>query len=544
MAIVVQYGPSAATLGAVAAYGGGGIGAAGAQQTLNTNAQIVAQQGRDALQNMQFQQQLAFQAIQNAANRNQQVGMELLGGNINSALGAQQFAQQSALAGQHARLQAANQQQQLDEQARIQAAHTQQVADLNQRNWNIQNAPATFDADENQQQIGHGQYLMPEENSVLTNFMQATRNQQITGLPTQRQMQALQQKIQQGDPQAIQQGLQQGILQFSPQQKQEITRLQDAMSRLDRDPRFSPQDRARAQQMLSQQLQAIRPMQTPPDQMPVDINTKIAKNIGVWTDPTTGKTYPMTIDRNGMPKVLEIPEPKEKTAKDQPKPTSVREMIAVDPAARMKLFNDVRKELYDASPQDDEGNRKIPTNDEVREAVEHRIQILEGFGPPAPTNATPPAASPQQQSAVPPPPTTNPPPMPSRLPQTAQDVEQADAAWLHGEISTAEKFVTALPSLQNDITHIRQVVQQHGMGDMSHLPAEDSKKLGEALENIANFNRTLKSPLRKPDSRSKLTKGAVYGPINGPDGKTYMAIWDGEKFKPIGTYTEGPTGGQ
>lgn len=409
MAIVVNYGPSAATVGAVGEYAGKGQAMANALPVYQSTAQLVAQQGQQALQNAQFQEQLAFQAVEDRANRNQQVGMAILGGNINAGLNNQQFAQNSALSNQYAQQQSGLSSQHIDQQTDAQAQLAQQHADLQQRNWNIQNAPATnapatFDADDNQQQVGHGQYLMPNEQSVLTNFQQANRNQQAITLPSQQRQQALQQKIQQGDPQAVQQGLQLGILRFSPQQKQEINRLQDAMSKLDRDPRFSPQDRAKAQQVLSQQLQSVRPMQVPPDEQPVDINTQIANRIGVWTNPTTGKTYPVTMDRNGAPRVFELPDETDKQPKTPPKPTTMRDLLASDPSERKKFYDDVRKTLtadsdasvrYVGEGKDKKEVRDIPlpTEDDVHKAMQSKIAMIDGLVPGSSTTVAAPGGT-------------------------------------------------------------------------------------------------------------------------------------------------------
>src|SRR5690606_32007773 len=109
-------------------------------------------------------------------------------------------------------------------------------------------------------------------------------NQQVLQAPGDQQRQKLQQRIAAGDPAAVQEGLRRGMLRFSDRQKSEISRIQEAMGAVDRDPTMSPVDRMRAQRMLAEQLAAIRPQEVPQAEQPPDPAESIRQSIVVIPD--------------------------------------------------------------------------------------------------------------------------------------------------------------------------------------------------------------------------------------------------------------------
>lgn len=215
---------------------------------------------------------------------------------------------------------------------------------------------------------------------IVAQNQQAMRNQDALRFPRQQANDRLMQGIQSGDPNAIQIGLSKGLLAFSPSQKQEIAQIRDAMDRLDRDPRMSPQDRQSGQAMLNQRLNSIRPMVSSPDQRPADINEKVDQSIGQWTDPVSGRTYPVTIDRNGVPKVLELPEDQKK-AKESDKPVSLRESFFKDPSSFQKAYDAAYKRAKEAMPilDADTGQQGEPKPEDVQRHLKQMIAAQEAL---------------------------------------------------------------------------------------------------------------------------------------------------------------------
>lgn len=95
-----------------------------------------------------------------------------------------------------------------------------------------------------------------------------------------------------------------------------------------------------------------------------------------------------------------------------------------------------------------------------------------------------------------------------------------------------------LPGMSDEMTHLKSMVQTHG-NDPSTWPKADQAKAERTITKIAINEHTAANPLPKPGRQADMIEGAVYGPIKGPDGKVYQALWNGKKFIPLGTYDTG-----
>lgn len=177
----------------------------------------------------------------------------------------------------------------------------------------------------------------------------AIANKRLLGIPQQAFEEELLQKAAAGDEEAVKMGVAAGILGFSPQQKEEQAKLRAAMAEVESNPTLHPMDRARAQRDIAARLAAIRPQPVPGDERTPTLEQQLQQSIGIWTDPTTGKQYPMTLNRNGVPEILDL---NKNVSKQDSKPATMAEKAASDPAYKQKLFDDARTRVLERKKQE------------------------------------------------------------------------------------------------------------------------------------------------------------------------------------------------
>lgn len=104
----------------------------------------------------------------------------------------------------------------------------------------------------------------------------------------------------------IEEGIQNGTLRYSPQQKAEQQRLRDALDRLRRDPRFTPQQRMMGEADIAQKLSGIQPQEVPIDERPVPLQQQFEQETVV--DPNGSR---WSRDRNGAWRAVDPPDDSE-----------------------------------------------------------------------------------------------------------------------------------------------------------------------------------------------------------------------------------------
>lgn len=202
------------------------------------------------------------------------------------------------------------------------------------------------------------------------------------------QQMALQQSRQEQARQQVQQGLKEGALKYTPSQKAELTRHQEAYSRVMGDPSLSQSDKQAAIGILGQKMQSIMPVEVPPNERPIKPIERFEKTTALVTNPQTGQQHYVGFDRNGVPKPIEFPDDKGAAQKQQePKPITLQDKIASDPDYRHKMFQDANKTLMDQREAEykkksagTEGTASIappkpPSNDEVFAEVQRRLDL-------------------------------------------------------------------------------------------------------------------------------------------------------------------------
>jgi hypothetical protein len=111
---------------------------------------------------------------------------------------------------------------------------------------------------------------------------------------------------------------------------------------------------------------------------------------------------------------------------------------------------------------------------------------------------------------------------------------------LHAATHMAEHVAKNIPGMEylaEDSKAVRELVKKHGP-DWSKYPADDKKKFEDAATNVSVLAQTMQRPWTKPSKQEQLVKGAIYGPMRGPDGRVYQALWNGKKFIPTAVLGE------
>ena len=198
--------------------------------------------------------------------------------------------QQQALMEQQAEIAKAQQQQQLE----------QMRSDMEQRNKLMQVYAGVVDPE----------YL------AQTQFLTKV-NQNALAIPDQYELEKIRTGIRNGDPGAISEGLQRHILQFSPEQLTRIRQIREAMAQAEMDPNMSPAQRAMASRQLAEKLNAIRPMEVPPENQPASIQQQFSQDVPIFTDPVTGHKFMATRNRNGVWEPFEPPHIKNEVERQQ-----------------------------------------------------------------------------------------------------------------------------------------------------------------------------------------------------------------------------------
>ena len=213
---------------------------------------------------------------------------------------------------------------------------------------------------------------------------QAVGNQRLIGAANQSFDNDLIAKAQTGNKFAMQQAMSRGLFRFSPQQQQRQAELKSAWAQLS-DPRLTPEDRARGQMQIAQEMRSIQPELVPEGERTPDINERLEKSTGVWTDPTTGLQYPATFDRSGVVQIVDIP--------DSLKPSlTPQKKYETDPEFAAKMRADAYQRVFERKKLEFDAQRKAsefdtsapppsfsaPTETEIQEEL--RI----GLGNPAP----------------------------------------------------------------------------------------------------------------------------------------------------------------
>lgn len=369
----------------------------GQMQQASILAQQQSQQVAMAHSDAQEQRRLAYSHYDAKAARQHQIDMALLGYDLDVGKSRDQFARQFAFTKWE------KEQRALDDQNREIID-----ADLQYRNWAMQNAPHLIES-EQPESLGNAPLSMQPPPNVrepewhvpdavkggVQNYLRAVDGVRISQLPFQSQRTQLLEKIQQGDPGAIDMGLQQGILRWTPKQKQDIAEIQDAMSRVDSDNRLKPMEKAAAQRMLMMRLQSIRPVMAPQEQRPVSVDEQLAEKIRPFYNPTTGRTHTVKINSKG--------EPEEMFAQTEYKDDSaVRELEKrKEFTAR---FNSAHKLL---TTYDENGVAIAPdVNDVIAhlQTIDQAYEQLQGGGAPQANNQTqlPVMRTPQEAAQLPP----------------------------------------------------------------------------------------------------------------------------------------------
>lgn len=202
-----------------------------------------------------------------------------------------------------------------------------------------------------------------------------------------------------------------GKLRYTPQQKQQMSQVQDAMSRLASDQTMSEYDRAKGMNMLQGQLRAIRPQPVPDDEQPPSPQEAFQQQVIAAPDPATGIKRTWTRDRNGVWKAIDDPDA-EQMASNHPwpsgqgvgdvwqheqvpglfltrdpdgkvrqftlpktpeaKPQTMREKVQADPEARNRLLDQAEKNVREKiknSTEEGENTRE-PKSQEIHDEAE------------------------------------------------------------------------------------------------------------------------------------------------------------------------------
>lgn len=178
-----------------------------------------------------------------------------------------------------------------------------------------------------------------------------------------------------------------GSLYFSPTQKREIARLDDALSKVQSDRRFDAAQRQQALQQLLAQRQAITPRRRPKEQKPLPIDQQLKQRV-FWDGGAWGKGTPWTIDpQTGIPQI-----PRGYKAPEPPDP-----LLQTPLGQEAQKVGLTPKELFDARSellkekaafiQDLKGQGIDPGEIEslVEQAFGERMQMY-GMGPAATTS--------------------------------------------------------------------------------------------------------------------------------------------------------------
>jgi hypothetical protein len=194
--------------------------------------------------------------------------------------------------------------------------------------------------------------LDPDSTANLQSRIQA--HQDALSYPARAARQKLMNAIAAGDPQAIQEGVTQGLLAFSPEQQTKIRQLREAMAQLDIDPSLSPAQRAIGERGLAEKLNAIRPMEVPSDQQPIDPIEQFHQNTITMPHPTLG--IPVTrqrVVRNGEEKWEETKESLEDIKAEHAR--RAKQLEAENPAhieeakaKRAQAETETRRKIFDA----------------------------------------------------------------------------------------------------------------------------------------------------------------------------------------------------
>lgn len=247
----------------------------------------------------------------------------------------------------------------LRESAGLDSGNAELRADLEQRNWGLQHAPK-----------------IPGEPEA--------GGPPLT--PAQRQDARLMAGIQNNEPWAIDRGLQTGVLKFSRTDKERAEQLQQGIAQVARDPRLTPRERAAEQARLAQELAAIRPTLTPPDERPPKFVEQLTQG-SVKLDPRTGKYYEMddttappeaviiAPDAKGTPKVLYDPRgTAAKTKSGEPDPLKQRETF-------QKRYDEAFKAL--TKEKDVGGTTQMvpPTPEEIEAHLKAQDALFEKLNP-------------------------------------------------------------------------------------------------------------------------------------------------------------------
>jgi hypothetical protein len=108
----------------------------------------------------------------------------------------------------------------------------------------------------------------------------------------------------------VQTGLDSGLLYYTPEQKKSMSQIDDAMAKLQGDPRFNDENRLKAMGMLQAKKKAIllNPMETPPDERPKSMEERLR---GLIHNFDAVKDLPWMINSDGepmLPRGYQVPE--------------------------------------------------------------------------------------------------------------------------------------------------------------------------------------------------------------------------------------------